>query len=143
MIFWDVRKLCKALSLRKKKLGEVHPKGTLGHTQNSAENAIFVKFDRNFCMCRLSANTFSKYISPKGLYMKESSCQIFCPRMELRYQFSFVKNEFSEFSRFLIFVNFGRNSVRNFRKSRKKLGCFLCLMSDYTFLSPNPYFFKM
>ena len=33
----------------------MHPKGTPGPTQNSAENAIFVKFGRNFCMCRMGA----------------------------------------------------------------------------------------
>ncbi len=60
-------------------------------------------FDRNFCMCRLSANKFSKYISLKGLYMKELSCQIFCLHMELRCRLSFMKDDCPGFSRFLIF----------------------------------------
>jgi len=41
----------------KKFWGEVHPKGTPGLTQNSAENVIFVKFGRNFCMCRMGHPT--------------------------------------------------------------------------------------
>ena len=126
-----------------KYLQYVHTSGTYGLRFEKKNFEKIPNFDRNFCMCRLSANIFSKYISPKGLYMKELSCQIFCLHIKLRYQLSFGKNEFSGFSRFFIFFKFGRNSVRNFRKSRKKLGFFLCLMSDHTFLSQNLYIFKM
>ncbi len=80
----------------------------------------FLKFCPKSNMCRLSANTFVSYGSPNGPYMKVLYRKIFCFHIKLKYQLSFGKNEFPGFSRFLIFVKSCRNSVRNFRKSRKQ-----------------------